>query len=376
MCNGERADECRRNNAQCARVRHALIACRKVPSIALRLLQQPQHDWNSSSATLSRKISSSRFRKSAASSATGLDLRPRAGCGCRRGSAAGHGHRILGGGSIRPYTRDAAGKRIMCDQLPEDHDRCSDGCLGGCAGTAVHVAERRLGEASHRPTNHGPLTTPKAFPNRPISVYSSPSASGSGGPPERRSFGEHERLTHLRPEGARHSSVEWRAERFRVGTSRKELCHRCWGISAAVGSVNPAARWLIVLLPAHHVVYVWCLDFTFLIAPNDRGLEGSALPLHVDVPCGAIGAVAAAPKMQGHLSAGRFTALRWIDGAVDIQYAPDRRHGGQPALAAPHVHAGERCRPRCVAQLRLGGEYAACGQYPVSPQCEIEPVQV
>jgi hypothetical protein len=26
--------------------------------------------------------------------------------------------------SIRPYTLDAAGRRIMCGQLPEEHDRC------------------------------------------------------------------------------------------------------------------------------------------------------------------------------------------------------------------------------------------------------------
>src|SRR4051812_10590609 len=25
---------------------------------------------------------------------------------------------------IRPYTRDGAGRRVMCDPLPEDHDRC------------------------------------------------------------------------------------------------------------------------------------------------------------------------------------------------------------------------------------------------------------
>ena len=35
LCNGERADECRRNNAQHARVRHALIVCPNGSSVVL-----------------------------------------------------------------------------------------------------------------------------------------------------------------------------------------------------------------------------------------------------------------------------------------------------------------------------------------------------
>ena len=79
--------------------------------------------------------------------------------------------------SIRPYTLDAAGRRIMCDPLPENDNRCQAAAYEAALALAVHVAERRLGAASDRPAEL--LTTLKAFPNKAISVYSPLSASGS-----------------------------------------------------------------------------------------------------------------------------------------------------------------------------------------------------
>ena len=76
--------------------------------------------------------------------------------------------------SIRPYTLDAAGRRIMCDPLPEEHDRCKTAAYEAALALAVHVAQRRLGATSDR------RTTPMASRNRAISVYSSLFATGSG----------------------------------------------------------------------------------------------------------------------------------------------------------------------------------------------------
>jgi hypothetical protein len=68
--------------------------------------------------------------------------------------------------SIRPYTRDAAGRRIMCGQLPEEHDRCQTAASEAALALAVHVAERRLGGASHRPTESQALHYTQGIPQQ------------------------------------------------------------------------------------------------------------------------------------------------------------------------------------------------------------------
>jgi hypothetical protein len=81
--------------------------------------------------------------------------------------------------SIRPYTLDTAGRRIMCDPLPEDDDRCQTAVHEAALALAVHVAERRLGAASNRPAEPRALHYKRASRNRAISVYSSLFATGS-----------------------------------------------------------------------------------------------------------------------------------------------------------------------------------------------------
>ena len=68
--------------------------------------------------------------------------------------------------SIRPYTLDAAGRRIMCDPLPEEHDRCQTAAYEAALGLAVHVAQRRLGAASDRPAEPRALHYTKGIPQR------------------------------------------------------------------------------------------------------------------------------------------------------------------------------------------------------------------
>jgi hypothetical protein len=65
---------------------------------------------------------------------------------------------------IRPYTRDAAGGRFMCDPLPEEHDRCQAAAHEAALALAVHVAERRLGAASDRPAESPTLHYTKGIP--------------------------------------------------------------------------------------------------------------------------------------------------------------------------------------------------------------------
>ena len=73
--------------------------------------------------------------------------------------------KYLAEASIRPYTRDAAGRRIMCDPLPEDHD----GVRQPRTRRRWHLpsmwlnavwARRRIDQR-----NHVPLITPKASRN-------------------------------------------------------------------------------------------------------------------------------------------------------------------------------------------------------------------
>ena len=65
---------------------------------------------------------------------------------------------------IRPYTRDAAGRRIMCDPLPEEHDRCQTAAHEAALALAVHVAERGLRAASDRPAESPTLHYTKGIP--------------------------------------------------------------------------------------------------------------------------------------------------------------------------------------------------------------------
>ena len=67
---------------------------------------------------------------------------------------------------IRPYTRDAAGRRIMCDPLPEKHDQCQTAAHEAALALAVHVAERRLGAASDRPAEPCACDYAKGIPQR------------------------------------------------------------------------------------------------------------------------------------------------------------------------------------------------------------------
>ena len=53
--------------------------------------------------------------------------------------------------SVRPYTLDAGGRRAMCGQLAEEHDRCRTAAREAALALAIHVAERRLRAASDRP---------------------------------------------------------------------------------------------------------------------------------------------------------------------------------------------------------------------------------
>ena len=66
--------------------------------------------------------------------------------------------------SIRPYTRDASGRQIMCDALHQDHDRCQTAAHEAALALAVHVAERRLGAASDRPAEPCAIDHAKGFP--------------------------------------------------------------------------------------------------------------------------------------------------------------------------------------------------------------------
>jgi hypothetical protein len=68
--------------------------------------------------------------------------------------------------SIRPYTLDAAGRQIMCGQLPEEHDRCQTAASEAALALAVHVAERRLGAASDRPAESRALHYTKGIPQQ------------------------------------------------------------------------------------------------------------------------------------------------------------------------------------------------------------------
>lgn len=72
--------------------------------------------------------------------------------------------KYLAEASIRPYARDAAGRRIMCDPLPEEHDRCQTAAHEAALALAVHVAERRLGAASDRPAEPCALDYAKGIP--------------------------------------------------------------------------------------------------------------------------------------------------------------------------------------------------------------------
>ena len=68
--------------------------------------------------------------------------------------------------SIRPYTLDAAGRRIMCDPLPEDDDRCQTAAHEAALALVVHVAERRLGAASDRPAEPRTFDYTKGIPQQ------------------------------------------------------------------------------------------------------------------------------------------------------------------------------------------------------------------
>jgi hypothetical protein len=68
--------------------------------------------------------------------------------------------------SIRPYTLDAAGRRIMCDPLPEDDNRCQAAAHEAALALAVHVAERRLGAASDRPAEPRTFDYTKGIPQQ------------------------------------------------------------------------------------------------------------------------------------------------------------------------------------------------------------------
>jgi len=68
--------------------------------------------------------------------------------------------------SIRPYTLDAAGRRIMYDPLPEEHDRCKTAAYEAALALAVHVAQRRLGAASYRPVESRALHYTRDIPQQ------------------------------------------------------------------------------------------------------------------------------------------------------------------------------------------------------------------
>ena len=54
----------------------------------------------------------------------------------------------------------------MCGQLPEEHDRCQTAASEATLALAVHVAERRLGGASDRPTESQALHYTKGIPQQ------------------------------------------------------------------------------------------------------------------------------------------------------------------------------------------------------------------
>jgi hypothetical protein len=68
--------------------------------------------------------------------------------------------------SIRPYIIDGAGKRIMCDPLPEDHDLCQTAASEAALALAVHVAQRRLGAAWDRPAEPRTFDYIKGIPQQ------------------------------------------------------------------------------------------------------------------------------------------------------------------------------------------------------------------